>query len=475
MDGTVGRSQRFPRVFMVAAGALMASWGGAVATASEPSAFAPLPPETASSLLDCSRYQGVVWASIGLLLLQSTAVVLLLRNVRRRRETEAQLRASEERFRLLVENSLSANYLIDRDGIIQYANRTLCAMFGYQQEDLVGKMSFRAIIAPDDLPRVAANFANRLEGLDIPARYEAGGLHRNGELIDLEILGTLAHCAGKSVVIGSLLDITQRKQAESNMLQERQQREEMNRTLERRIREEVGKSREKDKFMLQQSRFAAMGEMIGNIAHHWRQPLNKLGMVLQRMQMEQEKGVLTDRLMEERVGHGMDLLLSLSRTIDDFRNFFRPERDPAPFSLSGAVVKTVDFFRASCTDHDIKISIEGESTLIHNGHVVEFRQVLLNILNNARDALLEGGGEDRSIFVAMRDEEQRSVLTIRDNAGGIDPEIMHKIFDPYFTTKGKGNRTGIGLYMAKTIIDQNMQGRIFVRNLAEGAEFRIVL
>lgn len=99
----------------------------------------------------------------------------------------------------------------------------------------------------------------------------------------------------------------------------------------------------------------------------------------------------------------------------------------------------------------------------------------MNILNNARDALLETRAANGSITIGMRDEEHRSVLTVRDNAGGIDPQIIDKIFDPYFTTKGKGNRAGVGLYMAKTIIDQNMQGRIFVKNLQDGAEFRIVV
>jgi len=259
------------------------------------------------------------------------------------------------------------------------------------------------------------------------------------------------------------------------MLEEQKQREEMNRTLEERICEEVERSREKDRLMLQQARFAAMGEMIGNIAHQWRQPLNKLGLALQRMQMEQEKGILTDQLMEERVANGMDQLLGLSRTIDDFRNFFRPDSDPAPFSLAGAVQKTVGFFEASCNEHNIKIAIEGNSSLVCNGHVTEFRQALLNILNNARDALLDNRIAEPAITIILRDEERRSVLTVRDNAGGIKPEIIDKIFDPYFTTKGKGTRTGIGLYMAKTIIDQQMQGRIYASNAAEGAEFRIVL
>jgi PAS domain S-box-containing protein len=476
MVGRRGRAGWFPWAspLIIAEGILAALLAGATGAAAQLPALGTgqLEPSTA---LDATRYTDIISLLVAVLLLQSVAVALLWRRLRRRRETEALLRESEERFRLLVENSLVAVYMVDGEGIIRYANRTLCAMFGYQQDDLRGKLNFRSLIHPDDLPRIADNFSKRLSGAELPARYEASGLHRNGDLIEIEILSAQTCLAGNSFVIGSLLDISKRKRFERLMQHERLQREEMNLNLELRVQEELERSREKDKLMLQQSRFAAMGEMIGNIAHQWRQPLNKLGIVMQLLQMEQEKGAMTNELMEQRVESGMGLLLGLSRTIDDFRNFFRPEMAAAPFSLSGAVRKTVGFFEASCADCGIKISIEGESERIYDGHVNQFCQALLNILINARDALLETGAGQPLIVVGMRDEELRSVLTVWDNAGGIDPAIIGKIFDPYFTTRGKGNRTGIGLYMAKTIIDQNMRGRIFARNFEGGAEFRIVV
>jgi len=267
----------------------------------------------------------------------------------------------------------------------------------------------------------------------------------------------------------------QRERAERLLQQEQLLQEGVNRDLEQRIRQEVEKSRAKDRLMLQQSRFAAMGEMIGNIAHQWRQPLNTLGLVIQQIQMEQEKGVMTDRLMKERVGKAMELLLNLSRTIDDFRNFFGQEVEAAPFKLAQVAVKTVNFFEPSCQDHDIKVSIEGGSDLLFTGRANEFSQALLNILNNARDALLESRPAKPWIAVGIRDDQQRTVITVRDNAGGIDAEIIGKIFDPYFTTKEEGKGTGIGLYMAKSIIGRNMHGQLSVSNLTEGAEFKIVI
>ena len=477
MNGRRGKVWWIPRSFTltVAVGTLtdlgIAAGGAAAEQASPSLAARPAPPPmTGDTLLS-----GADSILVALLVLQTLAIALLLWYLRRRRKTEALLREREERFRSLVENSQVAVYMVDGEGIIRYANRTLSAMFGYRQGDVLGRMDFRSLIHHDDLQRVSENFVRRLSGAEVASRFEACGVHRNGEPIQIEILSTLTACGGESVVIGSLLDITKRKRYERLMQEEQLQREEMNLTLELRVLEEVERSREKDKLMLQQSRFVAMGEMIGNIAHQWRQPLNKLGIVLQQLQMEQEKGVLTDRMMAERVESGMELLLGLSRTIDDFRHFFRQEMAEAPFSLSGAVSKTVSFFEASCADHDIKVSIEGESERIYHGHVNQFCQALLNILNNAKDALVETGTAQPAIVVQLRDEELRSVLTVRDNAGGIEPAIIGKIFDPYFTTKAKGNRTGIGLFMAKTIIDQNMQGRIFARNLEGGAEFRIVV
>ena len=278
-----------------------------------------------------------------------------------------------------------------------------------------------------------------------------------------------------AAIVLLLRKMRQRERAERILQKEQLHQDELTRNLERRILAEVEKGREKDRLMLQQSRFAAMGEMIGNIAHQWRQPLNMLGLLIQQMQMEQEKGEMTDRLMEQRVAKGMELLLYLSRTIDDFRNFFRPELEAAPFKLAQVVVKTVGFFAPSCQDHNIKVTVEGKSDLVFTGHANEFSQALLNILNNARDALLERAPAQPYIRVKMRDDQRRSVITISDNGGGIDEEVIDKVFDPYFTTKEEGKGTGIGLYMAQSIISRNMQGEILVANLAEGAEFKIVV
>jgi two-component system, NtrC family, C4-dicarboxylate transport sensor histidine kinase DctB len=440
-------------------------------TAQEP----PRPRQASHTLSEEYRdHQEAVWIVACALLIQTVAITLLIKSARRRREADQMLRESEERFRMLAENSQTGIYIVDQKENLRYVNRTIAEIFGYSQDELVGT-NFRSLICPDDLERVAENFQNRLDGRSASSHYEVRGLHQNGSLIDIELFAASSRNYRAPSIIGTVLDISSRKRDERNMQQQQLELERMNHTLEQRVADEVERNREKDRLMMQQSRFAAMGEMIGNIAHQWRQPLNMLGMVIQQMQMEQEKGQLTNEVMEMRVAKGMELLLFLSRTIDDFRNFFRPGVEPRPFSLTKAVAKTVDFFEPSCAGHGIKVSVEGKSELMYTGHVNEFSQALLNVLNNARDALLEVGVEHPGISITLHDDSSRSIITVRDNAGGIAPEVIEKIFDPYFTTKEEGKGTGVGLYMAKAIIERHMQGSICVRNVADGAEFKIIV
>jgi two-component system, NtrC family, C4-dicarboxylate transport sensor histidine kinase DctB len=453
---------------------LVAALAGVTAFAARVPVGAPPVRQERSLTEEYREHRETVWIVVCALLLQSAAITLLVRSARCRRESDQLLRESEERFRMLAESSQTGIYVVDGAGTVGYANNALVEMFGWGREELVGT-GFPALISAEDLPRVSDNFRRLLEGRPGASHCEVRGRHRNGGTIDLELFAALSTTAGAASIIGTVLDITSRKGDEREREVHQLELERMNRTLEQRVACEVERNREKDRLMMQQARFAAMGEMIGNIAHQWRQPLNMLGIVIQQMQMEHEKGKLSAEVMEERVGKGMELLLYLSRTIDDFRNFFRPGIEPRTFSLAKAVAKTIEFFEPSCSSHGIKVTVEGSSTLMYTGHVNEFSQALLNILNNARDALLEKSLPHPGIVVALLDDGARSVVTVRDNAGGIAAEVIDKIFDPYFTTKEEGKGTGVGLYMAKTIIERHMQGSISASNHADGAEFRIII
>ena len=232
--------------------------------------------------------------------------------------------------------------------------------------------------------------------------------------------------------------------------------------------------REKERMLLQQSRLAALGEMISNIAHQWRQPLNELGLIVQELPVMYDRGNFDRDYLRGSVAKFMKVLSHLSKTIDDFRNFFRPDKEKVHFKVHEVVEHALTLIEESFRQLQIAIRVDCRDDPVIVGHPNEFSQVMLNLLFNARDAFLAGGQKaPREIAISMWRSGERAVVTIADNAGGIPVEILDKIFDPYFTTRGPEQGTGIGLYMSKIIIEKNIPGRLSVRNTGHGAEFRI--
>jgi signal transduction histidine kinase len=216
-----------------------------------------------------------------------------------------------------------------------------------------------------------------------------------------------------------------------------------------------------------------MGEMINSIAHQWRQPLNILGLSVQQMRMYFDKGLFSQEYLHESVNKFMGLINHMSRTIDDFRDFFKPDKEKSKFTIHEQVLRAISLVEDSFSNNHISIEIDVQANPSIIGFPNEFSHVLLNILVNAKDVLLERRPDNAKVTVTLTEEGDRAVVTIADNAGGIAEEIMDKIFEPYFTTKGPNRGTGIGLFMSKIIIEKNMNGRLSVRNISEGAEFRI--
>ncbi|MRR58110.1 MAG: hypothetical protein EG824_07860 [Deltaproteobacteria bacterium] len=245
--------------------------------------------------------------------------------------------------------------------------------------------------------------------------------------------------------------------------------------LEQRVMERTAELREKDRMLLLQSRQAAMGEMIGNIAHQWRQPLNSLGCIIQSLPLMHEAGELNRSALESAEEKVMGIIFHMSQTIDDFRNYFKPDKEQSQFNVFRAVSRTVSFIEDSFRSLGVAIKVNAEDSPVVNGYPNEYSQVLLNILINARDAFLERKTAKPRITIEIRTENGRSVVTIADNAGGIPEDVIDKIFDPYFTTKGPDKGTGVGLFMSKGIIERNMGGRLTVRNTEQGAEFTIAV
>jgi len=303
-------------------------------------------------------------------------------------------------------------------------------------------------------------------------------LNQNGELVGVlnlyageidffrwQFINLLKQIAANiSFALDNLDRESRRRQAEVALQSE---------TVERlRTMEEL---REKDRLLLQQSRQAAMGEMIGTIAHQWRQPLNALGLIIQGLGLTYESEKLSKEHLDTTITKSMDIIFHMSQTIDDFRNFFKPDKEKSQFKVNEVLKNTVSLIEANFRAYRIAIDLSTEEEMETKGFPREYAQAFLNILMNARDALLERGPGDPRVTVRAWMEGGKSVVTITDNAGGIDEGIIDNIFDLYFTTKENEMGTGIGLFISKNIIEKNMGGRLTVRNACNGAEFRIVV
>jgi C4-dicarboxylate-specific signal transduction histidine kinase len=248
---------------------------------------------------------------------------------------------------------------------------------------------------------------------------------------------------------------------------------ELNRTLEQRVNEEVAKGREKDLLLMQQSKLAAMGEMIGNIAHQWRQPLNAVGLIIQDLKNTCRFGNLEKEYLNGNVEKAMTIIRHMSMTIDDFRYFYEPEKERFTFKVRDAVAKALFVIDASFNSSGIGIEVEVDDNMSVDGFPNEYAQVLLNLLSNARDVLIERKIQNPRVIIRGFKEGNKAVVTVRDNGGGIAGDIIGKIFEPYFSTKKDGKGTGIGLSMSKMIIERNIGGKLTASNTEDGAEFRI--
>lgn len=251
---------------------------------------------------------------------------------------------------------------------------------------------------------------------------------------------------------------------------------ELNIGLDKKIHEEVAKSKKQEALLIHQSRSAAMGEMIGAIAHQWRQPLNALGLVQQNLELRYRMGKLDPEFMVTNLEKSERLIKKMSSTIDDFRNFFKPNKNIQPFNIKNVLIATTELLDAQLKNHMIALTINCQDDMNIVGLEGEFSQVILNLINNSKDTLVERKIIDPEIIISAKKliNDDFKVI-IKDNAGGIPDAIFDKIYDPYFTTKEEGKGTGIGLYMSKIIIENNMGGSLHAFNDKEGANFVIHL
>ena len=249
----------------------------------------------------------------------------------------------------------------------------------------------------------------------------------------------------------------------------------LNDNLTETVKEEVEKNRLKEQQLLHQSRLAQMGEMISIIAHQWRQPHAVISATSATIELKASGNRLTDDVAMEKAQNISRYSQHLSETIDDFRSFFKPNKEKAKASYDEIISSVLGIIEVSIITKNIQLIQELNCHETFTTYPNELRQVVLNLVKNAEDALLEKEIEKPCIKVVTYTQEGRYILEVSDNAGGIEAEIMDRIFDPYFSTKKAKEGTGLGLYMSKTIIEEHCGGTLSLNNSVEGAVFKIIL
>lgn len=408
-------------------------------------------------------------------------------DITKRRTAEEELRKSVERYRSLYHKTPVMLHSLDTEYRIVSVSEYWLDIMRYERIEVIGRRF--ADFLTDSSRRYVEEVVFR-DVLETGSCREVSCevVKKNREKMDV-LLSIVAERNGDGEVIRSLavmIDITDRKRAQreieelnsslalraAEIVEANRQLEKLNNSLEEMLQEEVKKNRTMDFMLIQQSRLAAMGEMIGNIAHQWRQPLNAVSLIIQDLEESYDCGEFSGGYLKSGVRQAMDVIAHMSQTINDFRNFFKPNKEELHFSVKETVQKALNFVAGSFNDCNIAVDVEVESDVFLLGQPNEYSQVILNILNNAREACIDRQIADARVAIHLFKDNDKSVVTITDNAGGIPEEIIGKVFDPYFSTKESGG-TGIGLYMSKTIIEQHMKGKLSVSNNGHGAEFRI--
>jgi len=275
-------------------------------------------------------------------------------------------------------------------------------------------------------------------------------------------------------VVVAYADVTRRRESEVRLRSLSEQlAEQVEHEVAARMKAE-GEKKVKEELLIQQSRMAELGSMVGAIAHQWKQPLNTIGLIAQDMADAYAHKEMDAAMMEEDVEKVMEQVYFMGETIDDFRNFFKPSIEMRRFSLQKSVDATIRLLKIQLDKNGIKVAIGGDDRVQVIGYENELKQVILNIINNAKDAFLERRGADPRIEFTISKNDTQAVLVIGDNAGGIAPELLpDKLFEPFHSTKGEKG-TGIGLSLARQIMEK-MNGTITARNSENGAIFEITL
>jgi len=377
----------------------------------------------------------------------------------------------ENRFKTIFDKSSDGIVIIANNKMIE-CNETAIKMFGYDDEMENFLSTSLHKLMPEQQPDSQNSMRKMLQMLKKAKQhtitFEWFHSKKNGDYFWVEITLTPMTINRQDIIHGIWRDISHRKAIEEKL-------KVLNLTLEERVKNEVTKNREKEQQIIQQSRLAQMGEMISMIAHQWRQPLAAISSSSASLQIKAQLGKADAETVIQKAQNIARYSQHLSSTIDDFRDFFKPTKEKSEVTYTKVVESVLDIVGTSIINKNIEILKELNTEDSFTTNENELKQVILNLIKNAEDILLEKKVSDPFIKLSTYSHDNKYILEISDNGGGIPNEIFHKIFDPYFSTKSEKNGTGLGLYMSKLIIEEHCQGKLKVKNTKDGAQFQIIL
>ena len=363
---------------------------------------------------------------------------------------------------------ISSNVIYSRTdlkGNITYASDAFCNISGYSRDELIGKP--HNIVRHPDVPSSA--FETMWNNLKVDESWtgEVKNLKKEGGFYWVE-----AHISPEYDNKGNKIGYA----AVRHNITDRKEIEELNANLNIKIEEEIKKNREKEQKLFDQEKRVQMTEMIGNIAHQWRQPLSLISTSASGMQIQKEYGMLSDDIFTENTDTIIKSTEKLSKTIDEFSKYIHMDDKKEFFLLQNSVDSTINIITTTLQNNNIKLTKDYDQTPIEiNSIQSDISQVILNIIYNARDVLIQKDIKNSNINIVIKKEHNNAIITIEDNAGGIPEDIKSKIFDPYFTTKHQSQGTGMGLNMCQTIVSKQLNGELSVENTEIGAKFIIML
>jgi len=405
----------------------------------------------------------------------------LEKEIDERRKIENELNESQDKYSTLFNTSYNPVAIISEDGYLVDVNGELVSYFGYKKDKLM-TMSLDMLVIKEHIPRVKEIMEKMYKTKKWS--FELDFVKSWGDVFNAEISASRLEVSKKTFIQLVIMDITSRKKA-SELLNRRQE------YLEKKVDEEVQKRRQNERLMMQQSKMAAMGQMMSAIAHQWRQPLNSIAIYVQDFEDAYKYNELTKDYVSDIVEQSMKQINFMSKTIDDFKNFFKPDKDEVAFEVCSETMSAVSLLGVQLVRNNIELVMECHGVEIDisqsefecdkslcsyvKGFPNEFKQVLLNLVQNARDAVVESGITGGRILVSVSESNGFVKISVSDNGSGIPKDVAERIFEPYYTTKEEGQGTGVGLYMSKIIIEQNMRGRLYFENNDPGAKFVIDL